>query len=248
LSLLSPVLDKRKYRNSLEYIERGFQACWLNAQDLVLASKKLIDGGLHAPALSLAVLALEELSKLCAIDGLLFARQVDHKSEAFSKASRDHSFKLTILQFFPILIGSLARVDPRFGKEQAYDEALAISLHQMQANGNALMAQLKDGGFLSLNDQKQEGFYVSVRGEGLMAPRDAIERSAAEATYQLAWRAVTTLDFVLKAGNLARYIDNARSVRKALTEAQHRELEHLGRDHFENIFCRPDDESQSQPR
>src|SRR6266851_5564071 len=83
--LMSSRSETRKYRNSLEFIERGFQACWHNAQDLVLASKKLIDGELHAPALSLAVLALEELAKLCAIDGLLFARHDDHKSEAFFK-------------------------------------------------------------------------------------------------------------------------------------------------------------------
>jgi len=70
--------DKRRNRNSLEFVETGFRACWCNAQDLVASSKALMDGGLHAPGLSLAVLALEELAKLCAIDGLLYALYLDN--------------------------------------------------------------------------------------------------------------------------------------------------------------------------
>jgi AbiV family abortive infection protein len=248
LSLASRVTfmsaQKRKYRNSLEHVERGFQACWHNAQDLVLASKKLIDDGLHAPALSLAVLALEEIAKLYAIDGLLFARTDDHKSEAFSKAVRDHSVKLTLLELFPLLIGSLARVDPRYGKEKAYNEALAIALIQMKHDGNAVMVHLDGGGFLALNEWKQRGFYVGSCDKGLMAPREAVEPLLSKTVYQLAWRAVTTLDFVLKGGNLERYIANARSIRKALTEEQHREFERVGEQKFQDIFRRSGTETE----
>jgi hypothetical protein len=67
---MSDTRDKRRYRNTLEFIQDGFRACWRNASDLVAASENLIDQGLHGPGLSLAVLALEELGKLCAIDGL----------------------------------------------------------------------------------------------------------------------------------------------------------------------------------
>jgi AbiV family abortive infection protein len=63
--------SKRKFRSSLEFVEAGFRACLQNAQDLVSASQKLIAAELHAPALSVAVLALEELGKLFALDGLL---------------------------------------------------------------------------------------------------------------------------------------------------------------------------------
>ena len=58
-----PVADhsKRKYRNTLEFVESGFRACWENALDLNAASQKLHDGGFHATGLSLSVLALEEL-------------------------------------------------------------------------------------------------------------------------------------------------------------------------------------------
>ena len=56
--------SKRRYRNPLEFVEQGFHACWRNGQDLVAASKGLIDQGLHAPGLSLAVLSLEEIGKM----------------------------------------------------------------------------------------------------------------------------------------------------------------------------------------
>jgi len=169
--------EKRKYRNSLEHVERGFHACWHNAQDLVLASKALIDDGLHAPALSLAVLALEEIAKLYALDGLLFARPDDHKTEAFSKAVRDHSVKLTLLELFPLLIGSLARVDSRYGKEKTYNEALAIALVQMKHEGNVVMARLDGDGFRALDEWKQRGFYAGSGDKGLVSPREAVTPS-----------------------------------------------------------------------
>lgn len=237
--------SKRKYRNSLDFVESGFRACWSNAQDLVVASQKLIDSGLHAPALSLAVLALEELAKLSAIDGLLFARHDDHKAATFTKSGRSHSAKLTVLELFPLLLGNLSRTDPRYGKEQKYNLALAISLRQLKENGNAVMARLQEAGFLGLDSWKQQGFYVSALDRRFIAPCDAIEPSFAKAVHHLAWRATTTLDFVLKGGNLERYIENARSVRAALTEEQHQELERLGEERFTRIFCGPGIEGES---
>jgi len=228
--------SKGKYRNTLDFVESGFRACWRNAQDLVRASQKLIDSGLHAPALSLAVLALEELAKLYAIDGLLFARHNDHKAVTFAKSGQSHTTKLTILELFPLLLGNLSRADPRYGKEQRYNLALAISIRQLKKDGNAVMARLQESGFLGLDSRKQKGFYVTAVERRFIAPRDAVEPSFAKAVHQLAWRATTTLDFVLKGGNLERYIDNARSVRAALTEQQHQDLERLGQERFAEIF------------
>lgn len=53
------------------------------------------------PALSLAVLALEELAKLHAIDGLLFAKKDDHKVEIFKKSLRSHSENLLFWNGWP---------------------------------------------------------------------------------------------------------------------------------------------------
>ncbi len=233
---MSQQQSKRRYRNTLDFVESGFRACWQNAKDLVLASQKLIDSGLHAHALSLAVLALEELGKLMAIDGLLYARHDDYKAETFVKSCKSHSTKLEILEVFPLFLLSLSQADPRYGKEQRYNVALAISAVDLKEAGNAVMAELQDPGFLGLDRCKQTGFYVSQPDRGLIAPRDAVKPSLAKAVYHLAWRATTTLDFLLKGGNLERYIERARSVRAALTEEQHQELERRGKELCAKIF------------
>jgi AbiV family abortive infection protein len=143
---------KRSYRSPLDFVESGFRACWRNAQDLVLASQKLIEARPHAPGLSLAVLALEELGKLYTIDGLLFARRDDHKTATLDKCIRSHSGKLTILELFPWLLGNLVRADPRYGKRWGYNLALARSIRQLKEDGNALMARLQEGAFLRMSE------------------------------------------------------------------------------------------------
>ena len=66
-----------------------------------------------------------------------------------------------------------------------------------------------------------------------MTPSEAISPSLAKAVYHLA---VTTLDFVLKGGNLERYLERVRSVRAVLTEKQHQELERQARELFATMF------------
>jgi AbiV family abortive infection protein len=103
---------RRKYRNSLGYVERAFRACLLNASDLVAASKALIGEGLNAPALALSVLALEELGKLLAIDGLLFARSDDHKAMTFHKSGKSHKCEASCFEGVSLIC--LQRLDSRF--------------------------------------------------------------------------------------------------------------------------------------
>jgi len=110
---MSEQRSKRRYGNTLEFVEGGLLACWHNAHDLIAASKSLIDQGLHAPALSLATLSLEEIGKMCAVEGLLFSRSDDHKSHTFVKSQRSHDIKLAALPLLPFLIDNLSRVDPR---------------------------------------------------------------------------------------------------------------------------------------
>jgi hypothetical protein len=101
----------------------------------------------------------------------------------------------------------------------------------MKQDGNAVMDKLRDNSFDGLDYWKQQGFYVSTGDRGFVPPRDAIDPALAKAVLQLAWRATTTLDFVLN-GALERYIENAQSIRTALTEKQHQELERLGKELF----------------
>jgi AbiV family abortive infection protein len=222
--------NKRTYRQPLDFVQLGFIACWQNANDLVTASKSLIEARLHAPALSLAVLALEELGKLCAIDGLLFARPDDHKSATASKADRSHSLKLDILTIFPLLIGNLSRTDPRYGIEAAYNAALAISITQLKADGNSVLNYLPDKSFRQLDVIKQRGFYANAVGQKYLTPRDAVDPALSQAVYHFAWRATSTLDFVMKDGNLERYLKIAHGIRAKATEQEHQFFEQLGKE------------------
>jgi AbiV family abortive infection protein len=225
--------DKRRYRNSLDQIEDGFRGCWQNAQDLVSASDVLMASELHAPALSLSVLALEELAKLMAIDGLLFCRSDDPHAETFTTATQRHEIKLSLLEVFPLLLANLARSDPRYGEEMRFNQALVISIEQMKSDGSALMSTLRGDGFHDLDTWKQRGFYV---GPNFVPPRATVPRELAVQVRQLAWRATTTLDFLLKGGSLERYIANARTVRNRLSEDQHRELESLAQQFTDQMF------------
>ena len=77
---------------------------------------------------------------------------------------------------------------------------------------------LPEGDLCGLDKQKQGGFYAAARkGGGFVAPREAIDPAFAQAVRRFAWRASTSIDFLLNSGNLERYIDNARTVRSDLT-------------------------------
>ncbi len=119
-------MPKRNYRNNIEFVGAGFKACWHNTQDLVKAAKALLDNSSHALALSISVLALEELGKLFCIDGLLFSRTDDHKAETFAKSLKSHSTKLSALELLPLLLGNIASIDPRYQTEARFVQAVAI--------------------------------------------------------------------------------------------------------------------------
>jgi AbiV family abortive infection protein len=187
------------------------------------------------------VLALEELAKPAAIDGLLYARPDDVKADLFRKATKSHAVKLSILEFFPLLLSNMARSDPRYGTEQRFNLALAMSIDQLRADGNAVMAELRDGAFQRLDEWKQRGFYTACTDTGFVAPSSAVPPTLARQVRQLAWRATATLDFVLKAGNLERYVEQSRSIRSKLSEEKHREMEALAEQLAAQLFPEPDD-------
>jgi AbiV family abortive infection protein len=228
--------SKRKYRNSLDSVESGLRACWQNAQDLVFASQKLIENNFHALALSLAVIALEELAKFCAIDGLLYAKPDDDKATTFGESFHSHDLKLTIFEMLPFFIGNLSRTDPRCSSDDKFREAIGISLRHLKEDGNAVMAELGGTDFRSLDAWKQKGFYVNVTDRGFVPPRQVVEPLFAKAVFKLAWSATTALDLVLKGGTFERFIETARSVRAKLTEQGHQEVERLGKKQFQEIF------------
>jgi hypothetical protein len=157
---------------------------------------------------------------------------------AFTKSARSHSTKLDILVTLPLFLGHLGEADPRYGKERTYNQTLAISPSHLKDAGNAVLNRLKAQRFTELDTWKQKGFYSEAVNNRFLAPRDAIDPDFANTVYHLAWRATDTLGFLLKGGNLERYIKRARWIRATLSEDKHQELERLGREEFAKNFLK----------
>lgn len=188
-------------------------------------AKVLLDNSLAPLALSTSVLALEELGKLFCIDGLLFARTNDHKAEIFSKSLKSHSTKLSAIELLPMLFGHIASIDPRYRNDLHFKQALAISLLDLKEKGKSVLSMLKDGSFHGLDQWKQSGFYSQPRDNSFITPAQAVEREMAQIVYNFAWRASSTLDFLLKDENLDHYITSARVLRANLSEEDHQAIE-----------------------
>jgi AbiV family abortive infection protein len=216
---------RRNYRNSLEFVESGFRSCWKNASELVAASHAIFKMGHHAPAMGLSILAIEELGKLCAISGLLSAKPDDKKSEYFKKSQRDHAVKLGKFQVLPILIRIISRVDPRCQTDEGYARAVMINVRLLEEAGDRVLSELEESSFESLDRWKQKCFYASIQGGKLLASREIVSEQLSSEVLGLAWRSISALDFVLSEGNLERYFEVARIVRRTMTEREHQALE-----------------------
>jgi AbiV family abortive infection protein len=227
---------KRRYGKSLEFVRAGFLACLQNAKDLVAASKVLIDSGYLAPALSLSVLALEEIGKLIAIDGLLFARADSDRAGKAMKADRSHIVKLQALAVVDMMVAKTSLVDPRNCVEGPYATALAVILQQLEAAKHAVLDLLPGRDFQLLNRMKQEGFYVGTDQEKFICPRDVVDPALSKAVYNFAWAAAGAMATVLSGDNLERYFDMAASIQSRSTEQSHQHDEFIGRQLTELMF------------
>lgn len=229
-------MTRRNYRSNLDFVADAFRACLANSTQLVKASKILLDSGHHALCLSLSVLAIEELGKLFCVDGLLFARADDERAKTFAKSLKSHSTKLSAFELFPLLLKNVAATDPRFGSENRFDQAILIGTQDLLERGNLVLELLAGEGFTELDAWKQLGFYAQPSGSTFRTPEKAIETKMAESVYMLAWRASTTLEFLLKEENLERYINAARSLRATMTDADHLRLLEASGEMIEQLF------------
>jgi hypothetical protein len=105
-----------------------------------------------------------------------------------------NEIKLARLAQLPIFIGRLSAVDPRRESEEPYRVALAISLRELQDDGNTVLTPLQEKGFAGLDNLKQQGLYAGVARGSFVAPREAIAKEYAEAVSRFAWRAITTIE------------------------------------------------------
>jgi AbiV family abortive infection protein len=217
--------DKRKYRNGVTFVVQAVRECCKNALGLATESQAILDHGRHALALSIAVLSLEELGKATMIDGLLLAKAGDYKTKMFEKGHTDHPMKLIRILGLHMWITVLAQLDPRWETDDAFREALAVSVDRDREIINDVLRQLDSSkGFAALDSWKQRGFYVNAESGGSpQAPADAVSKVLAVAVVLLARRLATLVDFVFS-DNYKRYEQFGQKLRRAMTEADHEAL------------------------
>jgi AbiV family abortive infection protein len=188
-------------------------------------------------ALSLSVLTMEEVGKMMLLDGLLFAKRSDYKDKKFRSGFRKHPSKLQFLDLFPFFVTSLGTADPRYEREGRYKQALALTIRNLKVERAALAPWIgEDCDLTELDRWKKTGFYSEPQGDRFLTPRQAVQEGFARAVNTLAWRFITTIDFLLKGGNLEGYFDRARRIREKASEADHQWMEKIGSQIADEIF------------
>ncbi len=130
-----------------EQIAKGMHLCYMNAMSLVDESRLLKENGYYARALSLAILALEELGKIPLIFNMILCPADD--AEAWRKSWEEfqsHKSKLGIMTIY--------------GKQV------------LRALGESFKTELPSGIEPLANKLKQLGFYVSFFKDRFVLPED----------------------------------------------------------------------------
>lgn len=210
--------------NPTEFIGDVVEACWSNAVELVESAKQIKAQGRNGLAISLSVLALEEIGKLHIVDGLLFAKRGDERSGLYEKGFRKHTIKLKVLDLFPLMLTYLCTFDPRYPSEERFRLSLAIVVDQYKRDRMALAPWLGAAcDLVELDRWKQKGFYVHVDERNHVARPAQIDEKMAAAVLQLAIRIVDAVNFVMK-DNMARYRERIKALREKLTEDEHAKI------------------------
>jgi len=203
---------------SNDFVLGAFSKAFETAQTNSDAAAVLKEKGLHGPATSLAVLALEEVGKMVLLDGLLFARGGEERHERFTKGHRAHKNKLDTLELFPLFLHYLTTSDPR-ESELRYKQTMVVVLTELKQRRQAVADLMGDDFQLSsLDALKQKGFYSHQDGTACLSNQDGISHEVAEAVISLAWYVVDSLRFVLRL-SLDRYKQRFVTMRHKLDEA-----------------------------
>jgi AbiV family abortive infection protein len=231
------------YETPVEFIADGAEACWSNAVDLVESAKQMKEHGRNGLAVSLSVLALEEVGKLCLVDGLLFAKPGDERRGLYEKGFRSHAVKLKLLDAFPLMLDYLSTFDSRYLSESKFSLTLAIVVDQYKHDRMALAPWLgPDCDLVKLDRWKQKGFYVHVDERNLLARPAEIDEKMAAAVLQLAIRIVDAVNFVMK-NNIGRYRERTKELRRKLTGDQEAEIRKQVQGMVEAFFSLEETES-----
>ena len=162
----SPISNKYNSPISIDDAARGIKAAVLNGKDLLNDAQLLFDNERYARAMSLAILAIEEIGKVEIIKNLLLSKQ---KVASIWKDVRDHKSKNIIWQF-PIL-KHIGLTDAR-SLENLIDRKAAPAAY--------------------LDDLKQLGFYTEAlenensKSCNWVIPSEAVDKESASFYIQTA--------------------------------------------------------------
>jgi len=222
---------------SVDIIARGIEACLLNANELLQTAKEAMSLKRHGLALSLAVLAMEEVGKLIAIDGLSFAKPGDDRRGIAQNAQRYHRLKLGALDVYPLFLNYFAMLDPRYHKEPRFRETLGIILVSYKKQRHELEPWLGSACDLrQLDEWKQRGFYTHIdQVTGQVRRPSDIDRAFSDCVFQLAFRIVDSMNFVLRE-NISRYEKQIQSIRESLTDLELQQIKERAKEIVGAVF------------
>jgi len=232
-------MQKPYFDTPMDFIARGVELCWKNATALIAEAKLLQEHRFYARALSLSILALEELGKLMTLDGLAFSvvnNEISNdRKKLFNECLRSHSTKLRILDGYPLFLSYIATLDPGYKTDEKFGLTMAIVVERYRKDRMELAKWLgEDCDLKKLNELKKKGFYVGRENGSLVSPLD-VDQALVKGICRLACDMVDGIDFVLK-HNLERYKDFVSSVRNKLTKEQLAEVRRLGQEVADKIF------------
>ncbi|MEW6540532.1 MAG: AbiV family abortive infection protein [Bacillota bacterium] len=205
---------------------KGLRSCLENADRLVQESDLLYGAGHLERSLALAVLALEELGKLICINGLAFSlTHTNQGEESFHHVRKTHQAKLSALYSFPLVIFQFAGLN-----EHVFaDEMRNKSIHKIIQDFHSHMERLEPwiGGIDNLeglNRWKQRALYVDFDDEQGFTGPSGCDPELVTAVQGLARHMVDGLKKVLL-GNLDRYAEAIRAIRRTVTPEEFSEIQ-----------------------
>lgn len=207
-------------------LTKGLRSCLENADRLVQESDLLYGAGHLERSLALAVLALEELGKLICINGLAFSlTRSSRGEESFHHVRKAHQAKLSALYSFPLVIFQFAGLNEHVFANEMRNK----SIHKIIQGFHRHMERLEPwiGGMDNLEDLnrwKQRALYVDFDDEQGFTGPSGRDPELVAAVQGLARHMVDGLKKVLL-GNLDRYAEAIRAIRRTVTPEKFSEIE-----------------------
>ena len=184
-----------------EQVVKGMHLCFMNAKAMVDESRLLKENGHHARALSLIILALEELGKIPIMMNAIILKKDDYQAwKKFWKELQKHKIKISVWSVY----GKLLAKFPGKGYETEFLE-----------------------GIESLADKfKQLGFYVSFFKGEFLYPEDIAKDNYEWLEYFMEAANERIDSFETLHGSLEsskRFVDNAEELIKTVKKAKTKE-------------------------